>query len=561
MVLVVGSDMIKIALLGCGPTFKQRALAASIQNPVAKLFNSSGFILKLMPIPLFSSAQVRVLDVQSAKAQQISSFELMQRAGRASANFALQHWPLAERFMLLCGPGNNGGDGYVCARYLQQAGRSVQLYADAVPNSKSPDAAQNALLWSQMGATLTLQQFIDGPVCCPDDVIIDALFGIGLSKPLDPEFATAIVHANAQRCGKFALDVPSGLNADTGAAQGNAAFRADYTLSFIVHKTGLHTGSARAHVGICRLDSLSLPAELLASAKPAAQLLIQNDLRLPSRMADSHKGKNGHVLVLGGELGMGGAVLLAAEAALYAGAGWVSVATRLEHISALMARCPEAMGFDASDTAQLNQRADRASVLVLGPGLGQRPDFAELLLALVQQDKPKVLDADALNWLAERSKSAENSQIDEQTVLTPHPGEAARMLACSVAEVEADRFAALAALVKKFRCMVVLKGAGTLVGAPEQLPVVCGLGNAGMAVAGMGDVLSGCIGALLAQASNLQLSCFEACVQAVLAHSHAADQLALEAGTRGLRASELGPEIRKALNTPSGAGAQNGARR
>ena len=509
-----------------------------------------------MPIPLFSSAQARVLDVQSAKAQQIATLALMERAGRASAGFALQRWPLAENFVLLCGPGNNGGDGYVCARYLQQAGRTVRVFADAAPSSSSPDAGQNERIWSKIGATRTLQQFIDDPACAPNDVIIDALFGTGLSRPLSPQFASVVLHANSQRCGKFALDVPSGLSADTGAVHGGVAFQGDCTLSFVVHKTGLHTGAGRAFAGSCELNSLALPIELLSATEPVAQLLTQIDLQLPQRRADSHKGKNGHVLVLGGELGMGGAVLLAAEAALYAGAGWVSVATRLEHISALMARCPEAMGFEASDTGLFEQRALHASVLVLGPGLGGRPDFAELLLALVHQDKPKVLDADALNWLAERSKSTENYPLDPQTVLTPHPGEAARLLACSVAEVESDRFAALAALVKKFRCMVVLKGAGTLMAAPEQRPVICGLGNAGMAAAGMGDVLSGCIGALLAQASSLQLSCFEACVQAVLAHSRAADQLALEAGTRGLRASELGPEIRKALNAPSSADAQ-----
>ena len=510
-----------------------------------------------MSIPLFSSAQVRVLDVQSAKAQQISLFELMQRAGRASAHFALQNWPLADRFLILCGPGNNGGDGYACARLLQQAGRSVQLFADVAPNANSPDAEQHARLWSQMGEVLAQTQFIDGPACAPDDVIIDALFGIGLSRPLSPAFADVVNHANAQACGKFSLDVPSGLNADTGAVQCGVAFRADRTLSFIVHKTGLHTGAARAHVGVCVLDALALPAEVLAATEPVAKLATQHDLQLPQRRRDSHKGKNGHVLVLGGELGMGGAVLLAAESALYAGAGWVSVATRAPHIAALTARCPEAMGFDASNVELLNQRVARASMLVLGPGLGQQADLAALLLELVQSDKPKVLDADALNWLVGQSNLKGDMQFDEQTVLTPHPGEAARLLACSVVEIEADRFAALAALVKKFRCIVVLKGAGTLVGAPNQMPIVCGLGNAGMAVAGMGDVLSGCIGALLAQAKDLSLTYFEACVQAVLAHSHAADQLALEVGTRGLRASELGPEIRKALNAIGVARVQN----
>ncbi len=502
-----------------------------------------------MPIPLFSSAQARDLDVQSAKAQGIASAELMERAGRAAANLALSRWPLADRFIVLCGPGNNGGDGYVCAQHLRQAGRAVKLFAETKPNSKSPDAANNVKRWAELGAILPLAQFLELQCSSSSDVIIDALFGIGLSAPLSPPYAAAIAHANQQTCGKLALDVPSGLNSDTGAQTGDAVFQADCTLSFVVHKAGLHTGAARAYVGECSLDALSLPTVLLASAIPVAQLLAASDIALPKRAADSHKGKNGHVLVLGGEQGMGGAVLLSAEAALYAGAGLVSVGTRALHVAPLLVRSPELMGFDVSDvsdSALLAKRIALASVLALGPGFGSAADFAECLMRqLVHDPKPKVLDADALNWLATNSSQ---TAFDERCVLTPHPGEAARLLNCTALDIERDRFAALAALVARYRCIVVLKGAGTLIGMPDQTPVVCGLGNPGMAAGGMGDVLTGCIAALIAQAPALGLSHFQACVQAVLAHSKAADALANRNGQRGMRASELGSEMRLALN-------------
>jgi ADP-dependent NAD(P)H-hydrate dehydratase / NAD(P)H-hydrate epimerase len=504
-----------------------------------------------MPIPLFSSAQARDLDVQSAKAQGIASAELMERAGRAAANLALSRWPIADRFIVLCGPGNNGGDGYVCARYLLQAGRVVQLFAEAAPNSKSPDAANNVKRWAELGTILPLAQFLELQCSSPSDVIIDALFGIGLSAPLSPPYAAAIAHANQQACGKLALDVPSGLNADTGALTGKAAFQADCTLSFVVHKAGPHTGKARVYVGDCVLDDLRLPAALLQGAVPEAQLCGAADIALPSRAADSHKGKNGHVLVLGGEHGMGGAVLLSGEAALYAGAGLISIGTKALHVAPLLVRCPEVMGFDADDAAMLAKRIALASVLALGPGFGSAADFAERLMRqLVHDPKPKVLDADALNWLAANSSQ---TAFDECCVLTPHPGEAARLLNCTVLDIERDRFAALSALVARYRCIVVLKGAGTLIGAPKQTPVVCGLGNPGMAAGGMGDVLTGCIAALMAQAPALGLSYFQACVKAVLAHSHAADALAERVGQSGLRASELGPGIRLALNGSAGA--------
>ena len=500
-----------------------------------------------MPTPLFNSAQARELDAQSAKAQGIKPAELMERAGRAAASLAQARWPLADRFIVLCGPGNNGGDGYVCARYLHQASREVLLFAQAPPNDKSPGAVKNAKRWAELGAILPLAQFSEVACAAPSDVIIDALFGIGLSAPLSPPYAAAITHANQQSCGKLALDVPSGLNADTGAKTGSCAFQADCTLSFVVHKAGLHTGAARAHVGDCLLDTLSMPAELLKSAAPVAQLFCTSDIALSKRAADSHKGKNGHVLVLGGEHGMGGAVLLAGEAVLYTGAGLVSVGTRALHVPSLIVRCPELMGFDASDSALLTKRISLASVLALGPGFGSAPDFAERLMPqLLQNPMPKVLDADALNWLAANDSPL---AMSEDCVLTPHPGEAARLLNCTVLDIERDRFAALAALVARYRCTIVLKGAGTLIGAPNQSPVVCGLGNPGMATGGMGDVLTGCIAALLAQAQGLRLSHFQACVQAVLAHSHAADALRDRNGQRGLRASELGPAIRSALNS------------
>jgi ADP-dependent NAD(P)H-hydrate dehydratase / NAD(P)H-hydrate epimerase len=501
--------------------------------------------------PLMTVAQCRWLDSAGAKAAGLSSAELMERAGRAAAHFALQRWPLADRFLLLCGSGNNAGDGYVCARYLQQAGREVTLVATASANT--PDAALNAKRWEELGAILSAEEFLASSAAhsASYDLVIDALFGIGLRSAPRSTAAALLQFANALPAAKFALDVPSGLDADSGALLGACAFKADATLSFIADKRGLHTAAARSFTGEVHIDTLGLPQQILAEPAPSAYLLRAAQRHIPARAQNSHKGQHGHVLLIGGRLGFGGAVLLSAEAAVCSGAGFVSVLTPLEHMSALLQRVPEAMWIDPQESQASASAFARASVIGIGPGLGQDAAAQNLMARVLAWQGLRILDADALNLLAQ----AQAAVLGPQSVITPHPGEAARLLGVTVQQIERDRFAAVDALTQRYQCVVVLKGAGTLIGAPERSTMVCGLGNAGLASAGMGDVLTGCISALLAQAATLELDVFDAAAQGVLAHAFAADTLIAEIGadaSRGLRASTLAAALRYAVNTAAG---------
>lgn len=461
--------------------------------------------------------------------QGLDGAELMQRAGAAVLARIAPRWPRARRWLVLCGPGNNGGDGYVIAYLARAAGHTVQLVAHGAP--ATPEAQAAARAWQAVGGTLSpfRPQLLAGA-----DLVIDALLGIGLARPVDGELRALIEAVNAARRPVVAVDVPSGLDADTGEVLG-AAIRADLTVSFIAHKRGLFTGIAPNYAGERVLDRLGVPAE---PAPPGcARLLHPDDLRraLPQRARTAHKGDHGHVLVLGGDHGMAGAVLLAGRAALRAGAGLVSLATRSAHAAALCAAQPELMVHAVDEPAQLRPLLARATVILAGPGLGQSA-WAQALLAMVLVSRqPRVLDADALNALA----------LDPQpcpgAVLTPHPGEAARLLGIGTPAVQQDRYAAVARLRECYGAVTVLKGAGSLV-CGERL-WLCPYGNPGMATGGMGDVLGGVIAALLAQGLDAET----AAQAGVLAHALAADQAARE-GERGLLPEDVLRTLRTVLN-------------
>jgi NAD(P)H-hydrate epimerase len=389
--------------------------------------------------------------------------------------------------------------------------------------------------WRESGGTVLA---FDGALPAAD-LWVDALFGIGLNRAPEPSAASLIGSLNASGVPVLALDVPSGLDADTGHAPG-AAVRAAATLEFIAAKRGLHTAMARELAGDVHCDGLGLPPDAFGDLPPAAQLLRVQDLALwfRPRPRGAHKGDCGHVLCIGGEEGMGGAIRLCAEGALRAGAGLVSVATRPSAVAALLAARPEAMSRAVEDAAQLQPLLARARVVAVGPGLGQGEWGRAMFQAALASGLPLVLDADALNLLAQAVRRL------PQAVLTPHPGEAARLLDSTTAQVQQDRFQAAQALVQRFGCAVVLKGAGTVVAAPGELPVVIGAGNPGMASGGMGDVLSGVIAAQLAQS----LAPFDAAVAGALLHSAAADAAAADGGERGLLASDLLVPLRRLAN-------------
>jgi NAD(P)H-hydrate epimerase len=367
-------------------------------------------------------------------------------------------------------------------------------------------------------------------------VVLDALLGTGLTGAVRAPYASAIAGINGCGLPVVAVDIPSGLCADTGRILG-VAVRADLSVTFIGLKLGLFTGDAADVVGELVFNDLHADPQVLEGAPISARRLTLGNLaRLAPRAPSSHKGKFGHVLLIGGDRGFGGAILLSAQSALRSGAGMVSVATRSEHVPAALARIPEAMVLGTSSANQLMGLLQKVSVLVVGPGLGQAPWGRSLLSAAANAPLPQVWDADALNLLAEQQVS-----LPKNCVMTPHPGEAARLLGISTAEVQADRPAAAHALSKKYTAVVILKGAGSLIASPDGRLALCHQGHPAMAAAGLGDVLAGLVGALLAQG----MDAFDAACLAVWLHANAGAQEGKSG--RGLAASDLIPAIRQLL--------------
>lgn len=452
----------------------------------------------------------------------ISGQELMRRAANAALNSLRRHWLSVRHVCIHCGPGNNGGDGFLLGVLAREAGFQVELVALAASSRGEAAVAREA--WQAAGGLVQLWD-ADGEL--PEvELHVDALYGIGLNRAPETTAARLIEQVNRSGRPVLALDVPSGLDTDSGNCPG-AAIRADVTVTFIAGKRGLHTGRAVDQVGMIELATLGVPDSVYMQVSADARLLLAETL--PPRARYANKGDYGHVLVIGGEHGMAGAARLAGESALRAGAGLVSVATRAEHVFALNTARPELMvrGVDGPQT--LAPMLERASVLALGPGLGQGAWGHALWLTALEADKPLVLDADGLNLLAREPR-----RFTAPTVLTPHPGEAARLLGVSTAVVEHDRFAAARELAKRHAAVVVLKGAGSLVADPDGRLDVCPWGNPGMASGGMGDLLTGIIAALLAQGCDA----WHAACLGVSLHARAGDRAA-QRGERGLLASDL----------------------
>lgn len=483
---------------------------------------------------LFDIAAARRLDAQASALLGDGGASLMQQAGLAAFHCLLERWPQAQRIGVVVGAGNNGGDGYVLAGLARAAGRQVtvlRLATDAPATTLSQQAEQAFIA---AGGAVT---HFDGGLP-PVDLLVDALFGIGLNRAPAGGAADLINAITASGLPVLSLDVPSGVDAQTGNVPG-VAIRATVTLQFIVRHQGLYTGAALEHVGGRRLAALELPADGDQGVQHSAECWQQPRLRaqLPARRANTHKGESGHVLCVGGNLGSGGAVMLASESALRAGAGLVSVATRAPHVAPLLARLPEAMVHAVQDAQDLQALLTRAGAIAIGPGLGQDDWAHELWRQVLASGKPLVIDADALNLLAKAP------QPPGDAILTPHPGEAARLLGLSTAQVQADRFTAARALADRFHAVVVLKGAGSVVAAPDSVPRVIAAGNPGMAVGGMGDLLTGIIAALRVQG----LGAFDAASTGALLHSLAGDAAASD-GQRGLLPTDLLAPLRRLVN-------------
>jgi len=454
------------------------------------------------PRPLHQVAASRQLE--AALAAGLPPHTLMQRAGLATARLALALCPHAQTFWLACGPGNNGGDGLEAAMHLQQWGKTALVSWLGTLQEAPADARAS---WARAQAAGV--RFLDAPPtecdCC-----IDALLGIGATRPAEGRLAGWIAHINTLSVPVLAVDLPSGLNADTGTSDGPAV-RATHTLSLLTLKPGLFTGQGRDAVGEVWFESLG--AETVTA--PPAQATLSGAPHTHARLHASHKGSYGDVAVIGGAPGMTGAALLAATAALYHGAGRVFVGLLDGGSLGVDANHPELMfrPLESLDPAQLT--------VVCGCGGGSA--VAAQLPRILSTSPLVVIDADAINSIANDSQLQQLLRArharGRQTVLTPHPLEAARLLGSTTAAVQHDRLATAQQLAQRFDCTVVLKGSGTVIAAPDTTPAINPTGNALLATAGTGDVLAGMIGARLANGR----SAFRAACEAVWLHGRAAD--------------------------------------
>lgn len=487
-----------------------------------------------LPCTVWPVHEITRLETSAADSLGLTLFELMRRAGGKAFEFIRHRWPEARRWVILCGNGNNGGDGYIVALLAQAEGFHVTLLACDEHKNLPQEAKAARENWLAAGGLIHAAD-----VCWPEqtDIIVDALFGTGLNRPVQAPYDRLILRANQHPAPIFAIDIPSGLQADTGAANG-AVINAEATLAFIALKPGLLTGKARAYVGKLHFHALGLDSWLAMQKTSMARYDANSLCRwLKPRLATSHKGNHGRLLLIGGDHGMAGAIRLAGEAALRSGAGLVRVLTHSENRGPLLAARPELM-VQALSRQSVEESLQWADVVVIGPGLGMGEWGDNALQLLRECKKPMLWDADALNLLAiEQNKR-------QLRIITPHPGEAARLLDVTTADIESDRLHAARCLVKRYGGVAVLKGAGTIVACEKGEMAFTDVGNPGMATGGMGDILSGIIGALVGQ----KLSLYDAACAGCVVHGAAADARAASYGTRGMLATDILNELAPFVN-------------
>ncbi len=481
---------------------------------------------------LYTASQVRELDKIIIQEGGVPGLTLMQRAARACAQALLEHWPAPGKVAVLCGSGNNAGDGFILAGLLAAKGIEVEVALVGRAPADETDAGRAIRFCRESKVPLVqVPTALQGA-----GLIVDALLGTGLNGQVRPAYAEAIARANNSGLPILAVDLPSGLCPDTGNLLGET-IKADVTVTFIGRKFGLLTNNGPEQTGKLIFAGLDVPDSMYAKVEATAGILSYETLAklLKPRHRNTHKVSHGRLLVVGGDEGMAGAASLAAEAALYAGAGMVQVATRQENVAGITARRPEVMAMGIATGPELDSLVECADAVVLGPGLGRKNWGRDLFNRIMETRLPLVVDADGLNLLAEKPQHRDN------WILTPHPGEAERLLHRSP---QADRLAAVRQMSGQYGGTFLLKGAGTLVCGPGGKVDLCPYGNPGMSVAGMGDLLAGVIGGLLAQG----IAQDGAARLGAVVHSLAADELVKSQGERGLLASELLPGIRRLVN-------------
>ena len=485
---------------------------------------------------LYSSEGSRLVDREAINSLQLAEGGLMERAGAAAYGVICRRWPGISTLNVVCGPGNNGGDGYIVARLAHEAGIKVRVCQVVSPKT---DDAQRAL--EQLNLRGVTVEPANIETIGEAELVVDAVLGTGLSRRPSGVFKTAIQAINASGRPVLALDCPSGLDMDTGWT-GGVAVQATVTVAFICLKGGLLTGRAPDLTGDIVVECLEVPAAVLTNVEPMACCISARIVqeRLPARRRTMHKGEEGHLVVIGGDVSMAGAAQLAGTAALRTGAGLVTIATRRSNMDAIGRSQPELMCHPVEDQLSLETVLAGKTAVVVGPGLGQSQWGVEMLSGVLASGLPGVVDADALNLLAQAPRQT------GQMILTPHPGEASRLLSTDIEAIQSQRFVSATKIRSQYDGICVLKGAGTLVATEGGNLWLCREGNPGMATAGMGDVLAGVIGALLCQG----LVPGDAAIAGVWLHSRAADLAAADGGERGLLASDLWGYLRRLVNDP-----------
>lgn len=485
---------------------------------------------------LYRADQVRLHEEAAAAQMGIDMFSLMQRAGVSIYHHCMSLYPKADNYLVLVGIGNNAGDGYITALSAKSAGKNVTLCA------VEPDREVHGLVSKARNAWLATGGKViafEPELIEQADVVIDALLGTGINGVIRAEFANIIEALNASSCPVISIDVPSGLDANTGDSLGECV-QATATVTFVGIKLGLTTGAGKQACGNLIFEDLGIGKAFSELARSDASALDFKHLAgLPERKIHSHKGSYGRLLCIGGNKGMSGAIRLSAEAALRTGTGLVKVYAHEDSVLQISSGRPELM----VSSSGLQEALKWATCVVIGPGLGQtqwsKTTFDTVMEYCQQSPKPIVIDADALNLMAVNSNYVALSDC----VMTPHVGEAARLLNVAIEEVETNRFNFARQCAQRYDALCVLKGAGTIVD-NQTHSWVCRHGNPGMATAGMGDVLSGILGSLMSQGLDANM----ACQYGVSIHAKAGDIVAQENGQRGLLASDLFTTLRVLIN-------------
>jgi NAD(P)H-hydrate epimerase len=499
---------------------------------------------------LYSASETRKIDGLAIKEKGITGYSLMQMAAEFSLDVILSEFNPVEELIIFCSKGKNSGDGFLLGSFAKEFGLEVTVVMSNTPNELK-GASKKAFAEMKESKVKTISNKSIGKLKVSNKaVIVDALIGTGLKGNLRKNIKDSILALNklGVKSPVVSLDIPSGVNPDTGDA-GDICVYADITATFVAQKKGCFTSIGKKASGEVIYSDLEIPKRIFSAVASSSYVVDYEDSisRVVYREQDAHKGNFGHVLVIGGDRGMGGASLLSSRAAVYSGAGLTSLVTRPEHVIASLVSCPEVMVKGVDSGQDLEEHLVKPNVIAIGPGLGQSA-WSEQMVQRVfweaeKRDISVIMDADALNLLTTLKLS---SNLPKKLILTPHPGEASRLLNTTVTEIESDRFSAAAKIQKKFNATVVLKGSGTIIcnqSSGTQKWGICGSGNPGMATGGMGDVLTGIIAGILAQGLTLK----DAAEAGVDLHAKAADQASLEFGEAGLTSSDVINELRYLL--------------